>query len=108
MTTTIGIHNPAAAELAEKLIRSEAECAGQWLIWDEAERSHQTAQGSRRTAIAGSAMSYCADCPLATRKLCARRAEADEYTGFAAGAYYKSGRRKTEYVPLFQVQPLAG
>lgn len=84
------IARDAAAHLARA---STANCVGAARRWDELEASHRrtrTPQGAA-SVVAEMAEEFCNDCPALM--VCRRWAEAQQYTGLAAGAAYEDGLR---------------
>jgi len=83
-----------ASALARRLTDTPCARRGQWWAQREAAVEHlegQHAPPPRITEAALPAITVCESC--AVRELCAARARLDRYTGIAAGAQYRNGRR---------------
>lgn len=70
-----------------------AACAGEGKRWNQQEQLHTTASSQAKAwAAAEPLVMICASCPIVAE--CRLWAEADEYTGIAAGSAWVSGVEK--------------
>lgn len=73
----------------------QAVCKGQQELWDRGEREHaEVVAPPAAQAAARPLLQLCRRCPHLTDGTCAAWAEADNYTGIAAGTAWTRGRRR--------------